>query len=90
MIEIRSMLVLSTGHVSDETRKILEGEAVKDWPVVGFNGVFGWVIYAHDDDDPDIPRDLWSVFEYARSKGCDYIMFDADADTIEELPVFEW
>lgn len=89
-IETRKFLTLSTAHVTNETRLILDESPIKDWPVFGFQGVYGWVIYAHDEDYLEIPRDLWGVCEYARKNGCDYIMFDADADMIEELPHYEW
>ena len=90
MPEIRKFLTLSTAHVTNETRLILDETSTKDWPVFGFGGVYGWVIYAHDENLGEIPEDLWRVIEYARANGCDYVMFDADADMIEELPHYEW
>ena len=91
MPEIRKFLTLSTAHVTNETRLILDETPIKDWPVFGFNGVFGWVIYVHEEqEDLEIPQELWAVFDYARKNGCDYVMFDADADMIDDLPHFEW
>jgi len=90
MPEIRKFLTLSTGHVTKETQQILDGSTPKNWPVFGFGGEYGWVIYAHDEHDLEIPPDLWGLCEYARSKGCDYIMLDADADLIDDLPQYEW
>ena len=90
MLEIRKFLTLSTSHVTNDTRRILDESKLTDWPVFGFQGVFGWVIYAHEETDETIPEELWRVMQYARANGCDYIMFDADADMIDDLPHFEW
>jgi hypothetical protein len=38
----------------------------------------------------EIPEDLKGVLLYARRKGCDYVMFDRDADVITELPFYDW
>lgn len=90
MLEIRKFLTLSTAHVTDDTRRILDESKLTDWPVFGFQGVFGWVIFCHEEKDETIPEDLWRVLEYARAKGCEYVMFDADADMIDDLPTYEW
>lgn len=89
-LEVRKFLTLSTAHVTDDTRRILDETKVSDWPVFGFRGAYGWVVYAHDESDWEIPQDLWGVCEYARKNDCDYIMFDADADIIDDLPHYEW
>jgi hypothetical protein len=88
--EVRKLLCLSTAHVSKETADILDSSTPKNWPVFGFGGEYGWVIYAHDEQDLEIPPDLWALCEYARSFDCDYIMLDCDASVIESLPTYEW
>jgi hypothetical protein len=91
MLEIRNFLTLSTGHVSEATAKILDNNKLEDWPCFGGTvSTVGWFIYAHDENPGDIPADLFAVFEYARKHNCPYVLFDCDADTIEELPTFDW
>ena len=38
------------------------------------------------DKHPALPAELLTIQRYARAWGCDYILFDADADQIDELP----
>lgn len=87
MTETRKLLVLSTGHVtSPETRAALD-DGFDQWPCSGGRTEYGWLCYAHDENCGDtIPADLWACMVFARSEGCDYILFDADADQIDALP----
>ncbi|MEQ1950893.1 hypothetical protein [Mesorhizobium sp. CN2-181] len=59
----------------------------------------GWFIWAGDKEDDNwsadhlargVPEDLIAVLTYARNQGCDYVLFDQDADRIDGLPYFEW
>lgn len=48
------------------------------------------VIAAHfGPADSDMPADLWACMAFARALGCEYILFDADAATLDGLPTFE-
>lgn len=38
----------------------------------------------------EVPDDLLQVLEFAASKGCELVRFDASSDQIEDLPVYEW
>lgn len=54
---------------------------------------YGWFIYVPTVEKlqaPDIPPDLKAVLEYAHAKGFSYLLFDRDAELIEELPTFDW
>lgn len=84
-----SVLDISTGHLSPETVTILDKHASK-WPVAGWSGVHGWIIYAHDERPDDCPDDLWRCIEYARAHGAGYVRFDSDADRVDDLPWHEW
>lgn len=98
---IRKFLDCSTAHVSDEARDWLnemgQANAHADSTIgplahhVAINN-YGWWVYVPVDPSTTtdrFPCDLMEVFEYARRKNCDYILFDCDAGIIEGLPTFE-
>lgn len=89
---IRKLLDISTGHVSKETRDLLnegEGGSPHIWAIPH---EYGWFVRAHDEaeDLAQTPDDLVTVMRYAKQLDCDWIKFDCDADFVEELPMFEW
>lgn len=95
MSEIRTVLVLSTAHVSKETRAILNQPNSK-WPCAG--GPYddaGWFLYCNDENNGvgvnRIPDDLFAVMIYARDEcGAEHILLDRDAPIEPALPTFEW
>ena len=89
---VRRFLDLSTAHLQPADRSFLDHSADPDARdgVVVMRGAYGWFVYAHDDRCCDGISDvLWAIFRTARAHGCDYVLFDADADTMGSLPVFE-
>lgn len=90
-LEKRTILVLSTGHVTKETARLLNSTKLEDWPCCGgpYAG-YGWFVYAHDENDGQIPADLFAVMEFARANGCTNVLFDCDAEQVEGLPAYEW
>ena len=89
---IRRFLDLSTGHLQQADRLFLEFSANPGslGGLAAMAGTYGWFVYAHDDRCCDGISDvLWTIFERARALGCEYVLFDADAPTLEGLPVFE-
>lgn len=95
---LRAFLDLSTAHLSPETGQWLID---LDWATRGPCGgqtQFGWIMYAHDENtdwpsaphapEGEYPADLWAIFQYARKVGADYVLFDADAPTLDELPSY--
>lgn len=93
-LEIAETLVLSTGHISFQTSAWLDRVLLSpdDSPIRGgdYGGV-GWFLYAHEvTAGGNIPADLMKVFDFANANGCDYILLDADALTVENLEVFKW
>lgn len=91
MIETHKLLVLSTGHLtSPETRATLDA-GFDQWPCSGGRTAYGWFCYAHDENCGDtIPPDLWACMVFARTAGCQYILFDMDAEQIDALPWVEF
>lgn len=92
---IRSFLDLSTANISEKTAKWLENQCELHWEyrlvLIGPLGDVGWFIYADEQpDDEVLPADLIQVMKYARSQGCEYILFDRDAAAIVNLPTHDW
>lgn len=97
-------LELSTGHVTKATAEWLDeqGElAARDPRVVGrwadihmARHVYGWFVWVGQDPPEEVPEDLPVDLEvcaaYARQQGCSWLLFDADAELIPELPKFNW
>ena len=94
---VRKFLDLSTAHLPErffEDGSCLTGRYQHDV------GMLLWVpddptehVREHGDDPQDCDDaapEVLAVRLYARSLGCDYILFDADGPEDPNLPVFEW
>jgi hypothetical protein len=69
--------------------------------VTAYQVEYGWLMWVPDDpethaSDYDYPRDghpfpevVLTIQRYARDLGCDYVLFDADAEALPDLPTFE-
>ncbi|MGV1754876.1 DUF5983 family protein [Agrobacterium sp. CG674] len=94
--EERRLLVLSTAHLRADTAKMLTDTDPKDWCFAGDHyGEYGFFVYAlhkedHIKDSWKLPKELQDVMAFARRNGFTNILFDRDADAIEELPSWEW
>jgi hypothetical protein len=100
MPEIKTFLVLSTGHLKNEIAKwlnqvILEDarfisglsdERIENSPVVGGYAEFGYFLYCDEEaQDRNWPEDLVAVMQNARKQGTEYLLLDRDVVHIEEL-----
>jgi hypothetical protein len=53
---------------------------------------YGWILWVPDNPDEhaadfeEYPAEVLVVQMFARAHGCDFVMFDADADRISDLP----
>lgn len=89
-LEIRNFLIVSTAHVSEQTAKFLNNTPADEWPISGGPfSTYGWFMYTHDPELNTI-EDLMPVFALARANGCNYVLFDCDASTVDQLPTFDW
>jgi len=87
---IEPMLVISTAHVKQPDAEWLDQMAYCDGgPVVYAKGEYGWLIPTTL-SDADYPEAVRAGLAYARTLGCDWLMYDRDADTVDALPSFEW
>ncbi len=84
---IEPMLVLSTGHLTEETCNLFlaeyEGPAWR-------KGDYGWFIYVTEDAESELPPDLAACLALARAKGAFWVMFDRDEAQVDELPAYDW
>ncbi len=94
-LETHKMLVLSTAHVSRETRgRLQDGEL----SLVSYDkDDYGWFIpiiqYAPDSVEDRLDRehwhnhcpDLYAARRLAETNGCTWLMFDRDGDVLEGL-----
>ena len=88
---IRKFLDLSTAHVTGATAEFLSETPPAHWPVYGGNLEHGWFLCATmPEGDDALPPELCAVVRHARAADCDYVLFDGDAETVDELPTFEW
>lgn len=95
-LPIRKILDLSTAHLQEDTCQDLNG-----YPgIIAHETGYGWLMYlnGHEPDDElaerveddDWPAELLPIFRLGRANDCTYVLFDRDAETIAELPSFDW
>ena len=90
---IRKFLDLSTAHLRPNDCRLLDRSADPNGCsalAAVMKSDYGWFVYvAEERSSADISDELWEIFQQARTQGCDYVMFDADAPIDPELPVFD-
>ena len=90
---IRTFLDLSTAHLPEHLGS--HGLSGEDG-VTAYHLPYGWLMWvppdpdAHAADHPDLPPEVLAVQRYARRCGCDFVLFDADADQVGDLPSWDW
>jgi hypothetical protein len=92
-LEGYKLLVLSTGHLTAATAKLLTNDP-KDCGTLVAPFEEGFFVSASHAPDPQRgPAEylsLWTVCEFARKQGYQYLLLDRDGDRISELPDYEW
>lgn len=95
------VLDLSTAHLPEAVINSLTGV---DGVIAYEHGEYGYLLWVPEDpqghandyenetnpDAEDFPSEILAVQIYARSFGCDYVLFDRDADIDDALPTWEW
>lgn len=86
---VRKFLDLSTAHLKPGTRE----EWTLNRPTHVHATEYGFFVWAGDRND-EMTDDGWpeeavACRRFARQQGCDYLLFDADADRLCELEEFE-
>lgn len=95
---IHKMLDVSSSHLCMKTFKWLRNQARSESAsdfIVFAKEQYGYFIPIIDDDLDDdhavqdsLPEDLKTVIDFARNRGCTWLMIDVDGAIINELPVF--
>ena len=92
---IRRMLNLSTAHLPQHLGT--PGGLDRVAGVVAHTTDVGVLLWVPDDPDESahamldpVPDVVLAIQRYARDRGCDYVLFDADADRVDDLPVWDW
>ncbi|MEK3955921.1 MULTISPECIES: DUF5983 family protein [unclassified Psychrobacillus] len=93
-LEISSMLTISTAHISEETAKLIESNAIQGLIHYQKNE-YGWFIYTGVEEDEvelkeDLPEDLKSVMDVAIRHNCIWLCLDRDAELAKDLPIYHW
>lgn len=85
--EIRNLLQISTGHLKPETLTRFSDVDCNYLPFYGSSTPHGFFVYAHDDFEcmDECPPEMLPIMTKAREMGCDYILFDCDAQLHPEL-----
>jgi hypothetical protein len=97
MANVRKFLDLSTAHLAQEDKRILERASVpgecNTFGPPSAKHTYGWWMFAPEELDgyreAELSNNLRRICTYARTCGCDYILFDSDAEINKNLPVFE-
>jgi hypothetical protein len=94
-------MVLSTAHltkeVGEQLDRLIESKAGFDadtdwqyWVIAERWSDYGWWVWARADEGVDMmPPCLRHVLKFAVDHGCNWILFDCDEPTIDELPWWE-
>ena len=91
-MEINKMLSLSTGHVSEDTARLMDNDAIGQ-VVIYDKPNFGWFVHVPERFELDevkcsCPNDLFQCLDFAEKRGCGWIMFDSDVEPINELNMY--
>ena len=91
---IRRVLDLSTAHLPEHLGS--HGLSSQDGVIAYDLDGYGWLMWVPPDPDshaagyPTLPAQVLTIQRYARQRICDYVLFDQDADTIDDLPTWDW
>ena len=89
---IERMLVLSTAHITQQTSELLAADAMGELVVYPKNGYGFFVLVPTEESQTvsDCTEDLQACMALAKESGCQWLMLDRDAETIETLPTYDW
>lgn len=95
-LDIETCLVLTTGHITQETAQKLDDWGSRgrlDVPLTIGKTPYGWFIPVSC-ADPDtlggLPADLLAVMRFTLTRGCDHLLLDCDGPAVDGLDSYEW
>jgi hypothetical protein len=61
------------------------------WPAIPlYSGIHGWMFYAQEEYDENLPAEIIALMNKARELGADWVDLDSDGDVLDGLPTWEW
>ena len=81
---IEKCLTISTAHTPKDA-----GEDHDFGPFRVSGHEFGWIIFIFK-GAKNVPKWLLPIYKYAYNAGCVMIMFDQDADSVDEFECYDW
>lgn len=95
-LDIETCLVLSTGHITQQTAHKLDDWGTRDRldvPLTIGKTPYGWFIpvsCANPDTLGGFPPDLLAVMRFARTRGCQHLLLDCDGPAADGLTTYDW
>lgn len=89
--EINKNIIVSTGHLSDDTRiSIARRDADVNQLCIYNKTNYGWfIVVPYDDGIPEsTPEDLKSLLQIAKNHNCYYLEIDCDGPRYDNLPYY--
>lgn len=89
---IRTVLDISTAHLPPDLADRLD----RLGGVIAYRLDYGWLMPVPARPEPqhdgrDMPPEIRNIYAYARERDCDFVLFDRDADPLEDdLPTWPW
>lgn len=88
------VLDLSTSHMTLDDNQVLELNRDSTGVMPAYElGEYGWFCYVGEIDEnwkEDMSEAFLVIMQKAKEMGCEYVRFDRDGRTYDELPVFDW
>lgn len=84
-LEIPRMIVLSTSHLTEKACNDFLPTYIHAYSKADY----GWFVYVEPAPD-GLPDSLIACLQFAHELGCEWVMFDRDADPISVLPSYSW
>ncbi len=94
-LELYKMMGMNTCHLSLDTKAVIPRMAAHTSSSVILHlkdNDFGCFIHIPDNigECTDIPKDLKNCMIFAQNAGCEWLMFDQDAEIYDELKSYTW
>lgn len=86
---IVKVLDLSTAHIPEQYSQCLHEMQAED--VIAYqHSEYGYLMWVPAGEHDRAPTEIQRIIDFARSLGCEYVLFDRDADVIDDLPHWDW
>ena len=88
--------MLSTAHMTQADSELMPYASEVTGLVSYEMDEYGWLIYVNDEflnntsNLSDFSDSFRQAIKLAQDNGCEWLRFDRDADTVDELPEHEW